>query len=174
MKLPSYQKTQNIMTDKSVKNDIPTPTIIACIDTTNASESALIYACQVAKSKNFAVEIIAVIEPSHKNLLFGAKAMGNQKRESLEEHLNRLIGVAHKETGIMPSMSIHEGDIVSEITRKIKKTPHCALLIFGKSHNALSDNVVLPKIVQKIGYKINIPVTIVPGNLSHSFLEKLV
>ena len=162
------------MTEKSIEINTAIPTIIACIDTTNASESALIYACYIAKSKNFAVQILAVIEPSHKNLLFGAKAMGNQKRESLEAHLHKLMDIAHKETGIMPTMSVQEGDIVSEITRKIKRTPNCALLIFGKSNNALSDNVVLPKIVQRIGNKINVPVTIVPGNLSHEFLEKLV
>lgn len=140
-------------------------TIIVCIDTTNASQVALKYACCKAKSFGFEVRILAVMEGSHKNLLFASKAMANDKRTQLEKHLNSLIDLAHKETTIMPSISIREGDIVAEIIREIKSTPNCAMLIFGKSHNSLSDNTVLPKIASKIGNKINVAVTIVPENL---------
>lgn len=148
-------------------------TIIVCIDTTNASETALRYACFKAKKDGFAVQILAVMEASHKNLLFGAKAIGNEKRQELEKHLKKLIDAVCEETGIIPSVSVREGDIVTEITRELKFTPDCAMLIFGKSHNAQSDNTVLPKIASKIGNKINVPVTIVPENLSHEFLQKL-
>jgi hypothetical protein len=47
------------------------------------------------------------------------------------------------------------------------------MLIFGKSHNSLSDNTVLPKIAQKIGDKIRVPVMIVPENLSEELLKRL-
>lgn len=150
------------------------PTIIVCIDTSNASELALRYACYKARASGFAVQILAVMEASHKNLLFAAKAIGNDKRQNLEKHLKKLIEKICSETGIMPTISIREGDIVTEIIREIKVTPDCAMLIFGKSHNSLSDNTVLPKIAQKIGKKIHVPVTIVPEELSQNFLEKLV
>jgi hypothetical protein len=150
-----------------------TPIIIVCIDTTNASEGALRYACYKAKA-GFAVQILAVLEASHKNLLFGSRAIGNEKRRLLETHLKKLIEKIHIETGVIPSISIREGDIVTEITREIKTTPNCAMLVFGKSHNSLSDNTVLPKISQRIGTRINVPVTIVPEDLSKEFLEKLV
>jgi len=156
------------------KNNEKTPTIVVCIDTTNASELALRYACYKARAKGFAVQILAVMEASHKNLIFGAKAIGNEKRQQLENHLRKLIEKTYKETGVIPSVSVREGDIVTEIIREIKAVPHCAMLIFGKSHNAMSDNVVLPKIAQKIGNKINVPVTIVPETLSDDFLCKLV
>lgn len=155
-------------------NDEKTPTVLVCIDTSNASESALRYACHKAKIKGFAVQILAVMEASHKNLLFGAKAIGNEKRQLLEKHLQKLIETVCKETGIIPSISVREGDIVTEIIREIKATASCAMLIFGKSNNAQSDNTVLPKIVQKIGNKISVPVTIVPQNLSNEFLANLV
>ncbi len=148
-------------------------TIIVCIDTTNASEAALRYACYKAKSTGFSVQILAVLEASYKNLLFGARAIGNEKRQQLEKHLKKLIDKVCQETGVTPAVSIREGDIVTEITRELKFTPNCAMLIFGKSHNSLSDNVVLPKIAGKIGNKINVPVTIVPENLSDEFLQEL-
>ncbi len=156
---------------KSNENNFPT--IIVCIDTTNASEAALRYACYKAKAAGFVVQILAVMEASHKNLLFGAKAIGSEKRQLLEKHLKKLINSVCKETGITPTVSIREGDIVAEITNEIKVTPDCKMIIFGKSHNSLSDNIVLPKIIQKIGKKIIVPVTVVPENLSEEFLKKL-
>ena len=156
------------------KNNEKTPTIVICIDTSNASEAALRYACRKAKNSGFAVQILAVLEASHKNLLFGAKAIGNEKRQELEKHLEKLIENVCKETGIIPSVSIREGDIVTEIIREIKAASSCTMLVFGKSNNSQSDNTVLPKIAKKIGNKINVPVTIVPENLSREFLENLV
>ena len=148
--------------------------IIVCIDTTNASETALRYACYKAKDVGFTVQILAILEASYKNLPFAAKAIGNEKRQQLETRIKKLIDVACKETGITPAISIREGDITSEIISELKHTPDCKLIVFGKSYNSLPDNTVLPKIVGKIGSKINVPVTIVPENLSDEFLKSLV
>jgi K+-sensing histidine kinase KdpD len=156
-----------------VKNDEKIPTIVVCIDTANASEVTLRYAFYRARSGKFAVQILAVLESSHKNLPFGAKTIARQKRQQLEKHLKKLISTAGQETGIIPSISICEGDIVTEIIREIKAVCNCTMLVFGKSHNSLSDNTILPKIMGKIGKQINIPVTIVPENLSDEFLKKL-
>ena len=46
-----------------------------------------------------------------------------------------LASIVHKETGVMPSVSVREGDIVAEIIREIKHTPNCTMLVFGKSYN---------------------------------------
>jgi hypothetical protein len=159
------------MKNETVKKEYPA--IIVCIDTTNASEAALRYACYKSKITGFSVQILAVMEASHKNMLFGAQAIANEKRELLEKHLNKLIHKICKETGIIPSISIREGDITTEIVNEIKSTSCCAMLILGKSNNTLSDNTVLPKIAQKIGRKISVPITIVPENLGDEFFKKL-
>jgi len=148
--------------------------IIVCIDTTNASETALRYACCKAKNAGFSVQILAILEASYKNLPFAAKAIGNEKRQQLEVRIKKLIDVACKETGITPAISIREGEITAEIIRELKATADCKMIVFGKSQNSLSDNTVLPKIVGKIGSKINVPVTIVPENLNDEFLKSLV
>jgi len=146
-------------------------TIIVCIDTTNASQAALKYACYKAKSLGFNVNILAVMETSHKNLLFGAKAIGNEKRQQLEKHIQKLIKNVCEEAGIIPAVSIREGDILTEITRELKTATNCALLVFGKSNNLQSDNTVLPRIVGRIGNKIKVPVTIVPENISEDLMK---
>lgn len=156
-----------------MKQNAYNPTIIVCIDATNASEITLRYACYKAKLTGFKVQLLAVIENSHKNLLFGGKAIGNEKRQELEKYLNKITEETFKETGIMPAITIREGDIVTEIIREIKSSSNCAMLIFGKSNNSLSDNTVLPKIAKKIGDRIHVPITIVPENLDEDFLKRL-
>ena len=80
----------------------------------------------------------------------------------------------HDQIGILPVVSVREGDIVTEIVREIKSLPCCAMLVLGKSSNTLSDNVVLPKITQRIGSKIKVPVVIVPEVLEENLLQKMV
>lgn len=160
------------MTDLKMEEK-KTPVIIVCVDTTNASEVTLRYACYKARISGFGIRVLAIIEASHKNMLFGAKAIGQDKRQQLEKHLKKLIDSVGKENGVNLNFSVREGDITTEIIREIKSVPECVMLVFGKSRNSLSDNTVLPKIAQKIGSKINVPVTIVPENLSNEFLKKL-
>jgi nucleotide-binding universal stress UspA family protein len=156
-----------------IKNSA-TPVIIACVDITNTSSRALKYACLKAKKMNFTVTILAVMEDSHKNLMFGSRAIAQDKRKQLERNLTKLTSEIHLSTGITPAISVREGEIMTEILKEIKDTPRCAMLVLGKSQNTLSDNSLLPKVAQKIGNKIKVPVTIVPENLSDEFLEKLI
>lgn len=150
------------------------PTILVCIDTTNASAITLRYACLKAKKLGFAVQILSVMESSHKNLLFGSHIIGQEKRKQLEKYLQNLINEMQKEIAIIPVVSIREGDIASEILKEIKSMPSCMMLVFGKSHNLKSDNTVLPRIAQKIGTKIRIPIVIVPENLDEELCKLMV
>jgi K+-sensing histidine kinase KdpD len=138
--------------------------IIVCIDTSNAGEKALRYACQNAKIKNYKLEILAVIEASHKNLLFGSQAISNQKRQQMERYLKKLINTICQEYEIIPAISMREGEIVNEIINQLRTANNYQMIVFGKSNNLLSDNTVLPKIINKIGSKIRVPVIIIPEN----------
>lgn len=149
----------------------PISTIIACLDTTSASDVTLRYACMQAKKLGFAVQILAVIESSYKGLLFASRTVGREKRSEVERKLKKSIDNIYKETGVMPSISIREGDITREIVNEIKSLPDCAMVVLGKSNNSLSDNTVLPKLSSKIGSKIKVPVVIIPENLSVSIFK---
>ena len=155
-------------------NSDKAPTILVCLDTTNASKMALRYACYKAKRTGFFVQVLMVIESSYKGMLFVSKAIGKDKRAEVERHIKKIIKEVSSETEIIPSISIREGDIVSEIIKEIKSVPNCTMLILGKSNNSLSDNTVLPKLSNQIGNKIKVPIAIVPESLSDEYLTKLV
>ena len=150
-------------------------TIIVCIDMNSASENALAYACHLIKNNsNLKLQILAVIEGSHRNLLFGSETIGSQKHLQMDKYLKKIIDNICKKNEITPIVSIREGDIVSEITKEVKNVLDCKLIIFGKSQNSQSDNTVLPKIVGRIGNKINASVVIIPENIGEKDWQNLI
>ena len=150
-------------------------TIIVCVDTNNASENALRYACYLIKKNiNLKLQILAVIEGSHRNLLFGSEAIGSQKKLQTEKFLKKIVENVCVKNEVVPTVSIREGDIVSEITKEVKAIGDCKMLIFGKSQKSQSDNTVLPKIVGRIGDKINAPVFIIPENIGENDWQNLI
>jgi hypothetical protein len=150
-------------------------TIIVCVDTNNASENALNFACfLMKKNSNLKLRILAVIEGSHRNLLFGSEAIGSQKKLQTEKFLKKIVENVCKKNEIDPVVSIREGDIVAEITKEVKLIGDCKMIIFGKSQKSQSDNTVLPKIVGRIGDKINASVFIIPENIGENDWQNLI
>lgn len=150
-------------------------TIIVCVDTNNASENALRYSCYlIKKNNNLKLQILAVIEGSHRNLLFGSETIGSQKKLQMEKYLKKIIENVCIKNDVVPTVSIREGDIVVEITKEVKAIGDCKMLIFGKSQKSQSDNTVLPKIVGRIGDKINAPVFIIPENFGENDWQNLI
>lgn len=149
------------------------PTILICVDTNNPSITALRYACYRAKKLGFSLQILTVIENSHKNMLFGSRAISQDKKKHIEKTLKKLLDDLYAETSVIPVVSMREGDIASEIVKEVRSIANCVTIFLGKSYNPLSDNTVLPKIIRKIGDKIKIPVTIIPENLSENYFKAL-
>lgn len=149
------------------------PTIVVCLDTSSSSNIVLQYAYQIARKSNFGLQILVVMDSATKGLLFASRTIEKEKRSQIEKKLKKLIDTTTKDSGIVPVISIREGDIVREIAKEIKATPTAIMLILGKSYNSQSDNNVLPKLSAQIGSKIQIPVLIVPENLGEENIKKL-
>ena len=153
----------------SIRKD---PTILVCVDSSNASLIALKYASIKAQKLGFRIEILSILEPSHKNLLFGSQTIGKEKRGKMEKHIQKAIADIFKDKDYIPSVEIREGDITNEILKEVKNNPNCVTLVFGKSHSSSqSDNTVLPKMAQNISRKIRIPILIVPENIDENIFN---
>lgn len=159
--------------DQNCQNKENRPIILVCIDSTRASYIALKYACIKARILGFQVNILSVIESSHKNLIFGSQKIGAEKRHKIEKYIHKLTEEIAKEFEIIPVVSIREGDIANEIVNEVKSNQCYVMVIFGKSEKSQSDNTVLPKMAEKIGVKLNVPIVIVPENLSDNLFKML-
>ncbi len=150
-------------------------TIIVCVDTNKASENALGYASYLVKKNNsLQLKILAVIEGSHRNLLFGSEAIGSQKKSQMEKYLKKIVDNICIKNDVVATIAIREGDVVTEIIKEVKEVVDCKMIIFGKSQKSQSDNVVLPKIVGMIGSKIKAPVFIIPENIDENDWQNLI
>lgn len=144
------------------------PLIILCIDTNNLSKNIIKYALNQAKKMNCNLSILTIIESSNKNLIFGAKALYNQQRSQIEQELKKIVSEMNEEE-IIPIISIREGEVLKEIISEIQENTNCKKLLLSKSKNIKSDNSLLPKLINQIGDKIKIPVSIIPQSLSEDF-----
>ncbi len=144
------------------------PLIILCIDTNNLSKNIIKYSFNQAKKMNCNLSILTIIESSNKNLIFGAKALYNQQRAQIEQDLKKIVSEMNGEE-IIPIISIREGEVLKEIISEIQESANCKKLLLSKSKNIKSDNSLLPKLINQIGDKIKIPVSIIPQSLSEDF-----
>ena len=93
---------------------------------------------------------------------------------NIEKFLKKIVENVCVKNDVVPSVSIREGDIVAEMTKEAKAIGDCKLIIFGKSQKSQSDNTVLPKMVGRIGDKINASVLIIPENIGVNDWQNLI
>ena len=106
------------------------------------------------------MHILAVIEGSHKNLLFGSVAISTQKHLQMQKHLKKLIDNVCASNNIIPTMSVREGEIVEEITKEVKIFDDCKLMLqhqkemkLTKKFSPLKDLSFHPVMVEMRGFK---------------------
>ncbi|MCE2687104.1 MAG: hypothetical protein LW595_00955 [Rickettsiales bacterium] len=150
----------------NINND--KPLIILCIDTNNLSKNIIKYSFNQAKKMNCNISLLTIIESSNKNLIFGANALRNQQRNQIEKDLKKIVDEMNEED-IIPIISIREGEILKEIIAEIQENKNCKKLLLSKSRNIKSDNSLLPRLVNQIGNKIKIPISIIPEYLTDDF-----
>ena len=150
----------------NINND--KPLIILCIDTNNLSKNIIKYSFNQAKKMNCNISLLTIIESSNKNLIFGANALRNQQRNQIEKDLKKIVDEMNEED-IIPIISIREGEILKEIIAEIQENKNCKKLLLSKSRNIKSDNSLLPRLVNQIGNKIKIPISIIPECLTDDF-----
>ncbi len=151
------------------------PTIIVCVDNSNASLVALKYASLKAKKLGFKTEILSILEPSHKNLIFGSHKIAVEKRDKIEKFIQNAIDEIFEDKDYVPAVEIREGDVGDEIIKEVRGNPNCVSLVLGKSQrSSQSDNTVLSKMAQRFSRKIKVPIMIVPENIDENIFKLMV
>ncbi|MFT6105926.1 MAG: nucleotide-binding universal stress UspA family protein [Rickettsiales bacterium] len=142
------------------------PSILVCLDVARNTDTSLRYVLNLVKKFDFSIQILVVIEPSQ-SMLFVSKAIGKCRRDEVETRLQKMIDSVFSETGIIPVISIREGEVSREVLKEVKENPNYAMMVFGKSGKQVEN--VLAKLSSQIGSKIKFPVLIVPDNLEDKY-----
>lgn len=133
---------------------------------------ALRYAGKLASIRHGHLAVAMITEPTEFLGWGGVEdAVRQEAREKAEREMEGLAQKVQVETGITPSLIIREGTRTDEIINICKGNPAICALILGASGEG--NNPMVHYFTAKGLSQVNVPVVVVPGNLSEEFLDSL-
>tara|TARA_B100000029_G_C17573226_1_gene957351 strand:- start:1399 stop:1866 length:468 start_codon:yes stop_codon:yes gene_type:complete len=141
---------------------------LVVIDGTDEMQIALQFACIRAKKTNGQITLVSFIEPidvlTTKSV---SDIMKNEAREEAEAMLHKASAFAKEETGITAILHVKEGELIEELLRLIEeKNENVTELILAASKDEKSPGPIIKSITTQNYFKLNVPLIIVPGNLT--------
>ena len=147
---------------------------LVCVDTTDECKVALKFACMRAKNSGGSVLLLYVIEPKELQHFAGIeKIMAKEAKEEAKNVLAELAESAMKDFNLKVQTITSNGKKYNQIVDLINKDKSISILVLGEAPDGMGSNDLINKFTAGLTRSINIPLTIVPGNLSIEDLEKI-
>jgi len=148
-------------------------TYLVVVDENDAARVALRFAARRASKTGGAVEIVAPV-PQQEFVQWGAvqAAIEEEARLRAEAMVAEAASALIEETGIMPSITVKQGDAVSVVRELLAENPHVAALVLGAAASGNPGTLVSHFAGADAG-QLPCPVMIVPGSLSEEALDRL-
>ena len=96
-----------------------------------------------------------------------------EQREEAEALLSRYAEVAQAVTGQAPVLYIRHGSTRDALLKLIEEEPSISILVLAAGAGGRNPGPLISALTGKLHSRLNIPVTIVPGNLTDDDLEAL-
>lgn len=147
-------------------------TYLVVIDDNDASRMALRFAARRATKTGGAVEILALVA-QQEFVQWGAvqAAMEEEARLRAEAMVAQAASALIEETGIMPSITVRQGEPVAAVRDILAGQPHVAALVLGAAASGPPGKLVA-HFSGEAG-QLPCPLMIVPGSLSEEALDRL-
>jgi len=146
---------------------------LVVVDDSPEMELALRFAGRRARHTGGRVALLRVVEPADFQHWAGvASLMREEAREEAEQLLQRLAAEAHESSGHMPILYAREGDRLKELLKLIEEEPGISILVLATAARGDPGPLISTLTKKHLG-KLRIPVTIIPGNLTHEQLDAL-
>ena len=147
---------------------------LVCVDTTDECKVALKFACMRAKNSGGSVLLLYVIEPKELQHFAGIeKIMVKEAKEEAKNVLAELAESAMKDFNLKVQTITSNGKKYNQIVDLINKDKSISILVLGEAPDGMGSNDLINKFTAGLTRSINIPLTIVPGNLSIEDLGKI-
>lgn len=158
----------------NVQHHVTKPHYLVCVNGEGYSEVALKFAGYLAHRNGGYVSILHVIET--KDFQTIGKVAEKMRREMLdaaEVLLTHLSELCYETVEITPSVLIREGLIEAEIIKVIEEDRSINMLLVGAAPEATIRSKILPPLVSESGKRLQIPIMVVPGNLTENQIANL-
>lgn len=147
-------------------------TYLVVVDESPEAAIALRFAARRAVKTGGHVEILALIPKPDFVQWGGVMAqMEAEARERVDALVTAAAGTLLDESGLSPSIIVHEGEGARAVRETIAGNPEIAALVLGAAAEGAPGPLVT--LFATEAGSLGVPVMIVPGGLSHEALDRL-
>ena len=147
---------------------------LVVVDDTEEMQIALRYASLRAKKTRGIVALLYVIESSDQTYWVSVKNIGiEEQRKKAEDLMQDLSSVVLKWSGTMPVLFIKEGNKKDCLLELFEEEKNISILVLGAATGSEGPGPLVSELTKKNAGEINIPITIVPGNLSYKKIQDI-
>ena len=147
---------------------------LVVVDDTPECRVALRFACMRAHRTGGGVVLLRVIEPADfQHWMAVENLMREEAREEAEELLTGLAEEMNEYSGLMPEFRIREGPVVDEILALIAEEVSIRILILGATPDAAGPGPLVSRLAGQMSGSLQVPVTVVPGNMTVEQIDDL-
>ncbi len=136
------------------------------IDDTPESRNAMRYAARRAQRTGGGVVMLYIMQPEEFQHWVGvAEVMRQEARELAEDRLGELAEELRQLCGVTPEFAIREGQSSEQVLEHIKEDTEIGVLVLGAGEGD-GPGPLVSQLVSRLGGRMPIPVTVVPGSMS--------
>ena len=139
---------------------------LVVVDETPECMNAMRFAARRAQSTGGGIVMLYVIAPDDFQHWVGvAELMRQEARDTAEARLGELADELTALSGVTPEFIIREGNRADEVLELIEAEPEIGVLVLGAGEGD-NPGPLVSQLVAKMGGRMPIPVTVVPGAMS--------
>jgi nucleotide-binding universal stress UspA family protein len=147
---------------------------LVCVDGSPQSRAALRFAALRARNTGGLLAMLHINEPIDcREWMTIAAAMEEEQRAEAELLLHDLAGEVNSLTGLLPEIQIRRGSIGSEILSAIREDGDIHALVVGASPPSQRRGRLISWLASELAGSLDIPLVVVPGNLTARQIERL-
>lgn len=139
---------------------------LVVVDETPECMNAMRFAARRAAKTGGGVVMLYVIVPDDFQHWMGvAELMRQEARDNAEQRLAELASEVHELAGVTPEFVIREGNRVEQVLALIEEDVEVGVLVLGAGEGD-NPGPLVSQLVARMGGRMPIPVTVVPGAMS--------
>lgn len=147
---------------------------LCVVDNSPELSRALRFSCKRAKRVGGRVALAYVIPPAEFQHWLG---VGELMQEEAREDAETLLDAAAKDvvelTGKLPMFFVRQGNTATELIELINEEDTISLLVLGAASGKDGPGPLVKYMVENAAGKLQVPVTIVPGNLTDEHIDSI-
>jgi nucleotide-binding universal stress UspA family protein len=153
---------------------VPLRVFLVVVDESPEMPVALYYASRRAQRTGGRVALLRVIPREESHGLASVEAlMREEAQHEAEQLLQRLAKTVVDEIGALPILYVKEGSPRDELMELVANDPSISILVLAAGTGPEGPGPLISFLATKGMAKLRIPVTIVPGNLTHEQIDAI-